>query len=343
MRTLTPTVPPAHLRGSMAYADDAPENYSIQQGFDYLDSYVDAWAYGAIAARGVERRDGTTTEHPSRRRRQPRNTSPKPAPRTAAPTPRTWRSVRLDGVNSRVATFPGTGSSSRHHGLTGRLVVQESADFIPRNAGDGQRASDLSIVIHDTPNNGGSGAGPKMLCVDLPFDRAAEGSIAYVTEGTTADPDDDVSGDLDLRSARITRFPDGSTTARLQWTGLTPDFRYPSHVHAAPCTEVSNGGPHYVRDIDCIDAEGDASVVGDGGHGVLDGRLGGERPADGVVEPTTSPAAPALSLVLHTASARTWTTPAPARAEPPGLVDFEVAPTRLATAAADVLEALGPS
>jgi len=46
------------------------------------------------------------------------------------------------------------------------------------------RAS-LSIVIHDTPNNGGSGSGPKMMCADL-GGKNGKGKFSYVDAFTGA-------------------------------------------------------------------------------------------------------------------------------------------------------------
>ena len=294
---------------------DASGNISVQQGsFDYLDSYLEAFGdtYGAIAGRGqlVRNADGTTTGSVSISG-LPANTffgshlHRKPCAENGGAHAQDPANCPLvDGANSCAATSPGT--ELWFSGTTdakGRLVVQESADFfIPRNAQDGQRARDLSIVIHDTPNNGGSGAGPKMLCVDLPFGRATEGTVSYVTPNTTNDAADDVSGTLDLKRARITRSDDGSTTARLQWTGLTPNFKYPSHVHAAPCTEVSNGGPHYVRDIGCIGTEGNAGV---GCQATAETEFWSGGTADGKGRMTVTSTvdhlarAGALSLVLH--------------------------------------------
>lgn len=205
-----------------------------------------------------------------------------------------------EGGNSCAVTYPGTELwTSGTTDASGRLVVQGSAEWdVPRN-GPGQRASDLSIVIHDTPNNGGSGAGPKMFCVDLTFDRTTQGAITYVTPNLT---DDDRSDSVRLRKAYIRRSPDGSTTARLSWTGLRPDFKYPSHIHASRCSEVSNGGPHYVRDIDCIGSEGNAAAgcvatadteFWSGGVSTRSGKLRVKSRIDHLAR------AGALSLVLH--------------------------------------------
>ena len=62
-----------------------------------------------------------------------------------------------------------------------------------------------------------------------------------------------------MHRAKIVRKRNGTTTANLLWTGLRANFKYPSHIHAARCTEVSNGGPHYVRDISCIGNEGNSA------------------------------------------------------------------------------------
>jgi hypothetical protein len=241
-------------------------NLSVQQGeFGYLDSYVEASgeAYGPIAGRGqlVRNGDGTTTGSVSVAGLPPSTFFGSHLHRAACAEGagahmQDPAECPLDdeGNNSCVATFPGNelwfGGTTD---ASGRLVVQNTADwFIPRRDGT-QRAKNLSIVIHDTPNNGGAGAGPKMLCVDLPLDRKTVGEIGFVTSGLT---EDDRSESVVLKKARIKRNADGSTTATLKWKGLRPNFKYPSHIHAARCTEVSNGGPHYVRDIDCIGNEG---------------------------------------------------------------------------------------
>ena len=78
-----------------------------------------------------------------------------------------------------------------------------------------------------------------------------------MTENLTSD---DRSDSVVLKKARMTRQSNGNTVAKLTWKGLRPNFKYPSHVHATRCTEVSNGGPHYVRDIECVGSEGNAGV-----------------------------------------------------------------------------------
>ena len=73
-------------------------------------------------------------------------------------------------------------------------------------------------------------------------------------------------------------------------------------MHAAPCTEVSNGEPHYVRDITCIDSEGNAGV---GCEATADTEFwtGGVSDSNGRLRVTESidhlARAGALSLVLH--------------------------------------------
>ena len=54
----------------------------------------------------------------------------------------------------------------------------------------------------------------------------------------------------------MTRTEEGSTEIKVNWQKLRDEFTYPSHVHAEPCTVVDNGGPHYVRDIACVNNEG---------------------------------------------------------------------------------------
>jgi hypothetical protein len=244
-------------------------NYSVQQGeAHYLDSYLNASgeSYGAIAGRGqlVRKRDRTLQSSVSiaglpadtffggHLHRAPCSDDGGAHMQDPDECP-----LNSDGTNSCVATFPGNelwvGGTTDS---TGRLVVQSSADWSIPYRSRGQKASKLSIIIHDTPNNGGSGAGPKMLCVDLSFDRTTKGRIGYVTPDLT---DDDRSSSVHLRKAKIIRRANGKTTAQISWRGLRPDFKYPSHIHAARCTEVSNGGPHYVRDIECIDNEGNSA------------------------------------------------------------------------------------
>jgi len=290
---------------------NSSRNISVQQGeFDYLDSYINNYAgYGPIAGRGqlVRTADQGTTASVSIAG-LPANTffaghlhrkscddnggahmqDPSECPLTD------------EGGNSCAVTYPGTELwTSGTTDASGRLVVQGSADWgIPRSE-PGQSASDLSIVIHDTPNNGGAGAGPKMLCVDLDFGRTTRGVISYVTSGLT---DDDRSGSVSLNQAQIKRNADGTTTARLIWSGLRPDFKYPSHIHAARCTEVSNGGPHYVRDIECVGSEGN-SAVGCQATAETEFWSGGTSTSDGSLEVKSQidhlARAGALSLVLH--------------------------------------------
>jgi len=297
---------------SQEFSLSADGNLSVQQGeFSYLDSYVDTYGetYGPIAGRGQMvryRRSGTTasvsiaglpssTFFAGHLHRAPCADNGGAHLQDPSECP-----LNEEGGNSCEVTYPGTELwTSGTTDASGRLVIQGSAEWsIPRNQ-SGQRASDLSIVIHDTPNNGGSGAGPKMLCVDLAFDRTTRGVITYVTPNLT---DDDRSESVQLRKAYIKRNANGSTIARLGWSGLRPNFKYPSHIHAARCSEVSNGGPHYVRDIDCIGSEGDASVgcvatteteFWSGGISTSAGKLRVKSKIDHLAR------AGALSLVLH--------------------------------------------
>ena len=136
-----------------------------------------------------------------------------------------------------------------------------------------------------------------MLCVDLPFDRKTVGEIGYLTEGITCD---DRSGTVELRKATMKRNEDGTTTLNIKWRGLRPNFKYPSHVHATRCTEVSNGGPHYVRDIGCVGNEGG---VGCPATADTEFWAGGTSNGRGKLNVNTTIAhtarAGALSLVLH--------------------------------------------
>ena len=245
-------------------------NRSIQQGeFGYLEGYLNTFGetYGAIAGRGqLVRKADRTLRGSVSVAGLPANTffgghlhrtSCADGGGAHMQDPATCP-LNEDGSNSCVATFPGnelfvSGTTDQN----GRLVVESSADWwIPRRV-PGQQASDLSYVIHDTPNNGGSGAGPKMLCVDLDFTRTTRGEISYLTENLT---DDYQPGKIKLKKAKMFRSPNGTTKVDLSWSGLRPNFQYPSHVHASRCTEVSNGGPHYVRDVECVGSEGNSSV-----------------------------------------------------------------------------------
>jgi len=292
-------------------AVNAARNLSVQQGeFAYLDSYLDAYGatYGAIAGRGqmVRGQNGTTasvsiaglpadTFFAGHLHRLPCADNGGAHMQDPQDCP-----LNDDGTNSCAVTYPGTELwTSGTTDASGRLVVQGAADWgVPRNT-SGQKASDLSIVIHDTPNNNGSGAGPKMLCVDLSFDRTTRGVISYVTPSLT---DDDRSDTVRLRKATMRRNANGTTTARLKWSGLRPNFKYPSHIHAARCTEVSNGGPHYVRDIDCIGSEGN-SAAGCVATAETEFWSGGTSDAQGKLKIKSKinhlARAGALSLVLH--------------------------------------------
>jgi len=237
-------------------------NKAIQQGkFDYLASQGET--YGDVDGRGqlVHNFGRTTTGSisvsglpantffASRLHRAPCDEGAGEPMQDPVECP-----LNEDGTNSCVGTFPGNALEfSGTTDASGRLVVQSTADWgIPWYA-DKQWAKDLSIVIYDTPNNGVSilADGPKMLCVDLDFRRRTWGEISYVNSFPFSDT-------VKLIKATLARSKKGTTTAHVIWSGLRPDFKYPSHIHAAPCTEVSNGGPHYVRDIGCVGNEGGA-------------------------------------------------------------------------------------
>merc|ERR1712188_11840 len=124
----------------------------------------------------------------------------------------------------------------------------------------------LSIVLHDTPNNGGSGSCPKMLCADLDVTNFAFGELGYANEGTNADGSGTYTPELlYAKSERNLRFggywenPKSFTKVSGVVYNMLPSFTYPAHVHAEPCA-AANGGPHYVRDISCIGKEGNTGV-----------------------------------------------------------------------------------
>jgi hypothetical protein len=295
-----------------AFALRSRGNKSVQQGeFAYLDSYLNesGETYGAVAGRGQLVRQNTRTLTAS--------------VSVAGLSPNTFFGGHLhrstcadgggahmqdpascplnrDGTNSCTATFPGNelwvGGTTD---ASGRLAVQSTADWwIPLRT-RGQKAKNLSFIIHDTPNNGGSGAGPKMLCVDLNFERVTRGHLSYVTEGLT---DDDRSDTVRVRRAQIIRKNNGTTIAKLSWSGLRPKFKYPSHIHAARCTEVSNGGPHYVQDIACVGNEGNTDE-GCEATAETEFWVGGTTNKRGKMNVTTripqTARAGALSLILH--------------------------------------------
>mmetsp|Transcript_7023 Transcript_7023/g.22169 ORF Transcript_7023/g.22169 Transcript_7023/m.22169 type:complete len:382 (+) Transcript_7023:84-1229(+) len=145
--------------------------------------------------------------------------------------------------------FTGTVDST-----SGRLVEETTATwFIPEHVeffdGCEQDIGDLSIVIHDTPA-ASSGSGAKMLCVDLEIEDQTKGVKGYANIPTGEDDEPK------LKKMTMTRTEEGSTEIKVNWQKLRDEFTYPSHVHAEPCTVVDNGGPHYVRDIACVNNEG---------------------------------------------------------------------------------------
>ena len=97
----------------------------------------------------------------------------------------------------------------------------------------------LSIVIHDTPNNGGAGSGAKMLCGDLAaakiysgaFTRLAsfEPSLAYAGMSGSAEL---IVGSHGIRTAPRVTATDASTLA---------DMTFKAHLHAAPCSAAPHG------------------------------------------------------------------------------------------------------
>lgn len=124
----------------------------------------------------------------------------------------------------------------------GRGVMEASVNWQPTR----KDSKSLSIVVHDTPN-AVSGAGAKMLCVDLGGKRSL---INRTTYGTLGYINTDADGNVyTLKSAKMTRQKNGKSKVKVLWSGLRADFTYPSHVHSSPCVTVSNGGPHYTRDI----------------------------------------------------------------------------------------------
>ena len=105
------------------------------------------------------------------------------------------------------------------------------------------RPDAMSIVIHDTPN-ASSGAGAKMLCLDL--NRADQGAVVNRGEFSpyaSAGPlDENIAG-----TGSISVSEDGQTIALAAVSGLDPAEEYRSHVHALPC-DVELGGAHYKID-----------------------------------------------------------------------------------------------
>ena len=127
-----------------------------------------------------------------------------------------------------------------------------------------------------------------MLCADLEFSRTAWGSVTYTNETTPG-----VSPSL--RYGVMVRRFSGSTTAFLSWRGLRDNFKYPSHVHASAC-DFNNGGPHYVRDIECLGGGCEVSAETEFWTGFTSNRRGAGWTS------TTIPGiarADATSLVLH--------------------------------------------
>ncbi len=257
----------APFAGESTVGHDA--NFGVLQGrVRYLRSYQQQFgrAYGDVAGRGqvVRRADGTTTASVSvsglpvgtffaaHLHRAPCAEDAGPHWQRPDECPYT------NGSNTCDATYEPDGSGtelflSGTSDASGRLAVQGfSTGYIPPNDGNGQRARDLSIVIHDTPN-ATSGAGPKMLCIDLAPRRVTLARRGYVN------PTPDGLRTI-FAGGFMNRAEDGSTATSVRFFGLRPEFTYPSHVHASPCTGVSNGGPHYVRDVACLGSEGDASV-----------------------------------------------------------------------------------
>jgi hypothetical protein len=262
-------------------------NKTVQRGdFGYLDSYTGE-GYGDVAGKAVlvRKRDGSATGSiaifglpadavfMSHLHAAPCSEGAGPHYQDPA------CSEEGCEVNNVTEIWPGftTDANGRGVGL-GSVAWQPSWRDL-RN---------LSIVVHDTPNNGGSGAGPKMLCADLEFSRTAWGAVTYTNETTPG-----VSPSL--RYGVMVRRFSGSTTAFLSWRGLRDNFKYPSHVHASAC-DFNNGGPHYVRDIECLGGGCEVSAETEFWTGFTSNRRGAGWTS------TTIPGiarADATSLVLH--------------------------------------------
>ena len=124
----------------------------------------------------------------------------------------------------------------------GRGVMESTVLWQPTR----KDSKELSIVVHDTPN-AASGAGEKMLCVDL---GGKNSLINRTTYGTLGYINSDADGNVyTLKEAKMKRGKNGKSKVRVTWSNMRANFKYPSHVHSSPCITVSNGGPHYARDV----------------------------------------------------------------------------------------------